>query len=78
MEISLQTLQLKQSAWNWPLDDQTPVDITPYYVSKYSKGELSYWIGAAPLLGAIAQDWEQWRKAPITYLLKAESDAIHE
>ena len=64
--------------WNWPLDDQTPVDITPYYVSKYPKGGLSYWVGAAHSIGPTAQDWELRRRAPIVYLLKVGSDAIHE
>lgn len=68
----------EQPVWNWPLDDQTPVDITPYYVSKYSKGRLSYWVGAARRIGPTVQDWEQRRKAPIVYLLKVGSDAIHE
>jgi len=78
MELSLQTRQPEQPAWNWPLDDRAPVDITPYYVSKYSKGGLSYWVGAARSIGPTAQDWEQRRKAPIVYLLKVGSDAIHE
>ena len=64
--------------WNWPLDDQTPVDITPYYVSKYPKGGLSYWVGVARSIGPTAQDWELRRRAPIVYLLKVGSDAIHE
>ena len=78
MEISPQTLQPKESTWTWPVDDQTPVDITRYYVSKYPKGELSYWIRAARSVGPTAQDWEQRRKAPIAYLLKVGGDAIHE
>lgn len=78
MEGSSQPLQPEQSAWTWPVDDQTPVDITSYYVSKYSKGGLSYWVGAARAIGPTAQDWEQRRKAPIVYLLKVGSDAIHE
>src|SRR5581483_7580038 len=73
-----QPLRPEQSAWTWPVDDQTPVDITSYYVSKYSKGGLSYWVGAARSIGSTAQDWEQRRKAPIAYLLKVGSDAIHE
>ncbi len=68
----------EQTLWDWPLDDQTPVDITPYYVSKYPKGGLSYWVGAARRIGPTGQDWEQRRKAPIVYLLKVGSDAIHE
>ena len=36
--------------WTWPLDDGRPVDITPYYVSRYPKAGLSAWIGAARLL----------------------------
>ena len=68
----------EQSAWKWPLDNQTPVDITAYYVSKYTKGGRSYWVGAARRVGPTAQDWEQRRKAPIVYLLKVGSDAIHE
>src|SRR5215469_9012239 len=78
MEISSQVPCSEQVAWEWPLDDQTPVDMTPYYVSKYHKGGLSYWVGAARRIGPTAQDWEQRRKAPITYLLKVGNDAIHE
>jgi hypothetical protein len=66
------------SLWNWPCDDQTPVDLTPYYVTKHGKGGLSYWVGAARRIGPTVQDWEQRRKAPIVYLLKVGSDAIHE
>ena len=68
----------EQTLWSWPLNDETPVDITPYYVSKYPKGGLSYWVGAARYIGPTIQDWEQRRKAPIIYLLKVGSDAIHE
>ncbi len=25
------------SNWTWPDDDRTPVDITPYYISRYTK-----------------------------------------
>lgn len=64
--------------WSWPVDDQTPVDITPYYVTKHVKSGLSYWVGAARRVGPTAQEWEQRRKAPIIYLLKVGSDAIHE
>jgi hypothetical protein len=42
------------------------------------KGGWSYWVGAARRIGPTAQDWEQRRKAPITYLLKVGNDAIHE
>lgn len=68
----------EQPVWGWPLDDQTLVDITLYYVSKHTKGGLSYWVGAARRIGPTAQDWEKRRKAPITYLLKVANDAIHE
>src|SRR2546429_3030783 len=68
----------EEVTWSWPLDDQTPVDITPYYVSKHSKGGLSYWVGAARRIGPTAQEWEHRRKAPISYLLKVGEDAIHE
>ncbi len=64
--------------WTWPLDDRTPVDITPYYVSRYPKAGLSAWIGAARLIGDTAQEWERRRQAPIVYLLKVAGDAIHE
>lgn len=64
--------------WVWPDDDQTPIDITPYYVTKHTKGGLSYWVGAARRIGPTAQDWKQRRKVPIVYLLKVGSDAIHE
>jgi len=60
----------EEGVWSWPLDDQTPVDITPYYVSKYRKSGLSYWVGAARRIGPTMEDWEQRRKAPIQYLLK--------
>lgn len=66
------------SRWTWPLDDRAPVDITNYYVSKYSKGGLSYWVGAARLVGDTDEAWKNRRKAPIHYLLKVASDAIHE
>jgi len=72
------TPRAEKSVWSWPLDDQTPVDITPYYVSKYPKGGLSYWVGAARCVGPTMEDWEQRRKAPIKYLLKVGKDAIHE
>jgi len=68
----------EEGVWSWPLDDRTPVDITPYYVSKYRKGGFSYWIGAARCVGSTIEDWEQRRKAPIRYLLKVGKDAIHE
>ena len=71
-------LQSDPSAWTWPQDDHTPIDITPYYVSKYAKKGLSYWVGAARSIGPTIQDWEHRRKAPIVYLLKVGSDAIHE
>ena len=79
MEItSSPQLPLDPPLWYWPQDDQKPVDITPYYVTKHTKGGLSYWVGAARRLGTTAQDWEQRRKAPIEYLLKVGIDAIHE
>jgi hypothetical protein len=77
MHVSHEPLA-EEVTWSWPLDDQTPVDITPYYVSKYSKGGLSYWVGAARRVGPAVQEWEQRRKAPISYLLKVGEDAIHE
>lgn len=66
------------STWTWPLDDRTPVDITNYYVSTYSKKGLSYWIGTARLIGDTYEEWEKQRKVPIVYLLKVATDAIHE
>ena len=66
------------SNWTWPLDDRRPVDITPYYVSRYPKAGLSAWIGAARLIGDTAEEWERRRQAPILYLLKVAGDAIHE
>ncbi|GHO66854.1 hypothetical protein KSC_057460 [Ktedonobacter sp. SOSP1-52] len=79
MEIGLPHMPLdEETAWNWPVDVQTPVDITQYYVCKHRKSGLSYWVGAARRIGQTAHDWEQRRKAPISYLLKVGSDAIHE
>jgi hypothetical protein len=66
------------SNWTWPDDDRTPVDITPYYISRYTKKGLSAWIGAARLVGDTGEEWERRRKAPIEYLIKVASDAIHE
>jgi len=48
----------EKTLWRWSVDDQTPVDITPYYVSKYPKSGLSYWVGAAHRIGPTAQDWK--------------------
>ena len=76
--LASQRLQPAPTAWTWPQNDHTPIDITPYYVSKYAKGGLSYWVGAARSIGPTAQDWQHRRKAPIVFLLKVGSDAIHE
>lgn len=73
-----QTDMQPSSGWTWPVDDQTPVDITPYYVSSYAKRGLSAWVGAARLVGSTIEEWEKRRKAPIVYLLKVAGDAIHE
>src|SRR5713226_9405292 len=51
-----QTSTQETSTWTWPLDDRTPVDVTDYYVSKYHKKGLSYWIGAARLVGNTAEE----------------------
>ena len=77
-ETSQKEPHSEQALWSWPLDDHTPIDITPYYVSKYPKSGMSYWIGAARYIGPTIDDWEQRRKAPIVYLLKVGSDAVHE
>jgi hypothetical protein len=42
------------------------------------KGGLSYWVGAARKIGPTTEDWERRRTAPIVYLLKVGSDAVHE
>lgn len=64
--------------WTWPVDDRTPVDITNYYVTTYAKRGLSSWIGAARQVEETAEAWKNRRKAPIQYLLKVATDAIHE
>jgi len=66
------------SLWTWPQDDQTPVDITQYYITRYPQKGLSAWIGAARLVGDTYEEWQRRRTAPIQYLLKVADEAVSE
>lgn len=64
--------------WTWPPDDQIPVDITRYYITRYPHKGLSAWIGAARLVGDTWEEWQKRRAAPIQYLLKVADEAVSE